>query len=258
MSNKSEFRKFHFVYKTTCLVTGKWYIGLHSTNNMDDGYLGSGVRVWRSVKKYGRDQHTREILKEFQTRKEAAEYEESIVTKELRSDPMCMNIANGGVGHNPGQYTTSEETRRKLSEASKATPRTAEWKAKIGAAHRGKKQPIEAIEKHRQKMLGYKWSPEQIAARTAGQLSSDKFKKRYRPLVIAGVVYQSGCEAVEKTGIAGSTLKYRLNSPAWVDYRYLDEPEKNGEHRGPRGHRGEYKVGVNTNYIPTQMPNASL
>lgn len=43
----------HFTYRTTCLVTGKWYVGMHSTANINDGYLGSGKILLRSVKKYG-------------------------------------------------------------------------------------------------------------------------------------------------------------------------------------------------------------
>lgn len=32
--------KFHIIYKTTNLINGKIYVGLHSTDNVDDGYLG--------------------------------------------------------------------------------------------------------------------------------------------------------------------------------------------------------------------------
>jgi hypothetical protein len=28
--------KFHYVYKITCTTTGRYYIGVHSTSNMDD------------------------------------------------------------------------------------------------------------------------------------------------------------------------------------------------------------------------------
>ena len=31
-------------------------------NNVNDGYLGSGIRIVRSVMKYGRSSHKREIL----------------------------------------------------------------------------------------------------------------------------------------------------------------------------------------------------
>lgn len=42
MSNKGEFKKYHFLYKTTNLLNSKVYYGMHSTNDLNDGYLGSG------------------------------------------------------------------------------------------------------------------------------------------------------------------------------------------------------------------------
>lgn len=111
-------RNHHIIYKTTCLVTGKWYIGMHSTNDLDDGYLGSGKRLWYSIKKHGKEQHRREILEHLPDRETLALREEQILTHELKSDPLCMNVAPGGIGHHPGWYTTSESIKLKLGAAS--------------------------------------------------------------------------------------------------------------------------------------------
>ena len=53
MSNINEKKKFHFIYKTTNLINSKYYIGMHSTSNLKDGYLGSGKYLRSSIKKYG-------------------------------------------------------------------------------------------------------------------------------------------------------------------------------------------------------------
>ena len=58
----------HYIYKTTCNVTKRYYIGMHSTTNLEDGYLGSGKRLRYSVRKYGKENHTKEILEFLPTR----------------------------------------------------------------------------------------------------------------------------------------------------------------------------------------------
>ena len=58
-------QKYHILYKTTCTVTGNFYIGVHSTTNLEDGYLGSGKRLRYSIEKHGKENHLREILEFF-------------------------------------------------------------------------------------------------------------------------------------------------------------------------------------------------
>lgn len=43
-----EAKKYHYIYKTTFVVTDKYYIGMHSLAELNDGYLGSGKILKRS------------------------------------------------------------------------------------------------------------------------------------------------------------------------------------------------------------------
>ena len=52
--NKLASRKYKFIYKMTNLVNGKIYIGQHVTDNLKDGYRGSGIVLKNALKKYGR------------------------------------------------------------------------------------------------------------------------------------------------------------------------------------------------------------
>lgn len=88
----------HYIYKTTCQMTGKFYVGMHSTNNLDDGYLGSGKILGYSRKKHGDENHKKEIL-EFCTSREALKLrEKEIVNEKLLADPLNINLKYGGEG----------------------------------------------------------------------------------------------------------------------------------------------------------------
>ncbi len=67
------------IYKTTNLINGKIYIGQHSTN--DKNYLGSGVRLFSAIKKYGKQNFIRETLKECKTQKELDAFEQVYIKR---------------------------------------------------------------------------------------------------------------------------------------------------------------------------------
>jgi hypothetical protein len=81
------------------------------------------------------------------------------------SFPDNCNSADGGAGA-PGRIVT-EETRAKISAASKRQRHTPEAKAKITAFLTGRKWKPESIEKMRNSLRGRKLSPEQCAAISA-------------------------------------------------------------------------------------------
>lgn len=86
---------FHIIYKTTNLLNGKIYVGLHSTN---DRYLGSGWILKSAIKKYGRENFKKEVLLVLSDREEAREVEALLVDKEFIARPDTYNLQEGGMG----------------------------------------------------------------------------------------------------------------------------------------------------------------
>jgi len=91
-------KKYHYIYKTTCIVNGKFYIGMHSTESINDGYLGSGKRLWNSINYHGKENHKKEIIEFCLNRDELKKREREIVNIELINDQFCMNLQLGGGG----------------------------------------------------------------------------------------------------------------------------------------------------------------
>lgn len=91
-------KKHYLIYKTTNLVNGKIYIGKHETDNLDDGYLGSGNLLRRAIKKYGEKNFKREILFECSSREEMNAKETELVNEDFLNRDDVYNIKLGGQG----------------------------------------------------------------------------------------------------------------------------------------------------------------
>ena len=96
-------KKYHFIYKTTNLLSGRYYIGMHSTDDLNDGYLGSGTLLRRSINKHGKENHSIEILEFLNSREELAAREKEIVSLQEIAKKECMNLKVGGSGGNVGK-----------------------------------------------------------------------------------------------------------------------------------------------------------
>lgn len=85
---------YYTVYRTTCLVNHKIYVGVHKTANPNDRYLGSGLHLNSAIKKHGRHNFKKEILHLCETKEEAYRLEKSIVNREFigREDTYNMNL----------------------------------------------------------------------------------------------------------------------------------------------------------------------
>ena len=87
---------------------------MHSTYNIEDGYLGSGKRINNSINKYGKENFTKEILEYLSTRKLLSKKEAQIVNDDLLKNPLCLNLKKGGTG---GGKLWNEEHAKKFHAA---------------------------------------------------------------------------------------------------------------------------------------------
>ena len=71
---------------------------MHSSDSLEDEYIGSGKILGYSRHKYGDENHTREILEICESREQLRSREKEIVNEELLRDPLNINLRYGGEG----------------------------------------------------------------------------------------------------------------------------------------------------------------
>ena len=159
--------KVFYLYKTTCLATNKYYIGRHETDNPNNGYIGSGSQLKRSIAKHGLDQHKFEILEYVSDYQTLISREADVVNEQLLSDPLCMNLALGGGGD--WTYINSSGVSK-----FKGKKHTDETKALIGSYHKGKSYNKGRVftEEHRAKI------GKQNAKSLAGKPKSEEHRQK--------------------------------------------------------------------------------
>lgn len=129
--------KYHFVYRTINTENGKFYLGVHSTSVLKDGYIGSGTVLKKAVSKYGREAFYREVLGYFRTREEANNFELLKITEPLRTSDSTYNLKPGGSG---GFHYINENG---LNNVGKDPNHLKDWVTRNGGpANKGKKLVI--------------------------------------------------------------------------------------------------------------------
>ena len=112
------------LYKITNNVTNQYYIGKRRGNEQGR-YWGSGIRIKRHLKKYGKENFTYDILR-VSNEENIFKLEERLITNNyIKNNKLCLNLApggQGGFGNMPKDYMKGDknvskrpEVRAKLS-----------------------------------------------------------------------------------------------------------------------------------------------
>lgn len=110
-------KKFNLVYKITNKINGKIYVGVHSTDIVNDSYMGSGSHIKNAIKKYGVENFEKSIIKFCDSESEAYELEKTIVTPEFILLHNVYNLREGGDRYNGGRFLWTDEQKENLKES---------------------------------------------------------------------------------------------------------------------------------------------
>lgn len=91
---------YYYVYQITNLVNSKIYVGKHKSlkHPLDNEYFGSGKQITSAIKKYGKENFTKEVLYFCSSIEEMNHREAEIVTEEFVKRKDTYNMHKGGPG----------------------------------------------------------------------------------------------------------------------------------------------------------------
>jgi hypothetical protein len=133
------------LYKILNNINGKYYIGIHYGNIIQDNYYGSGKLIKNAIEKYGKENFQQIIIEEFDNSKNAYIKENEIVNENLISEDMCYNLMVGGKGASAGaNHPMFGKIRKDILGDNNPAKRT-EVKYKISLHKKGDKNPMFGI-----------------------------------------------------------------------------------------------------------------
>lgn len=209
----------HIIYKITNTINNRIYIGAHSTEDINDSYMGSGKAIKAAQRKYGMKLFTKEILHVFDTSEEMYEKEREIVNLEFVNRPDVYNMGVGGHGGVMLGLNHSEETKQHIAKKTSEIMQTPEMREFMRNTRTGKKQSEESNRKRSETIKAmYKGS---AFDRTGSKLTDAHKAKISRSVSIDGVVYASGSDAAKALGLSRSGLDYRLKSDKFPEWKFV-------------------------------------
>lgn len=141
---------FYIVYKITNMINSKYYIGMHITKDLNDGYMGSGKLLKKAIAKYSIENFKKQILSVHETKQQMICEEKKLLTPGVIKDSMSYNIAPGGQGgfvfsNHPLESQMKKIIGDKISMAKKGVKFSEKHKSNISKNHAdvsGEKNPM--------------------------------------------------------------------------------------------------------------------
>lgn len=101
-------RKHYLVYQIDDNLNKKIYIGVHVTQKVNDGYMGSGVALNKAIKEYGIENFSKTILYDFDDKEAMLNKEAELVNEEFIKRFDTYNIILGGGFITTGHITVKD------------------------------------------------------------------------------------------------------------------------------------------------------
>lgn len=169
--NFKHLRKFNFIYLTQNTLNGHSYVGFHATDNINDGYMGSGILLNKKIKEYGKDKFKVKILEHIEF-KDWDKKEAQWIQKLNTLVPNGYNLSAGGDGGFLG-----EEAVRKSANSRIGKTRTQEQKDNISKSLLGKSHSIQANINVGLGLLGGSRTNDQKKNMSLGQAKRERIMK---------------------------------------------------------------------------------
>ena len=104
--------KYRYIYRILNTKEHTYYYGQHTTSDINDGYMGSGNKIKEYYQLSGYLNIEKEYI-EFAKDQNDLNHKEYEIIMEHKTDPLCLNIADGGYGgwSSINRHYTKEERR---------------------------------------------------------------------------------------------------------------------------------------------------
>lgn len=187
-------KKYNYIYLITNSINGKQYVGKHSTDDFEDGYMGSGTILKQAIKKYGIDSFKKTILEDGIDREEVLNAREIFWIEKLQTKQNGYNLTEGGEG--VLGFTMSETQRDKISMRTKEALERPEMREKIS--------------KHTREAMSNPVVRKKVSDRTREAMNREEVKDKVKK----GLKEYSNRKEV-KEEFSNRMKEWNANNPEW-------------------------------------------